>query len=174
MSYARVPGARSLGEGYFDSLITTDPSKNAFVNSLQQQAQATADQSKADAIAFANGKKTPSDSELANMAATRANQELGDATLAMQQIADPTAYVNQREQYWYNLYKHPNAGGGAVPKASTTGARGGAPAGQWKTMSTSDQQASLANARAAIKRNPGSRQAVLQRLQAAGAPTQGL
>ncbi len=130
--------------------------------------------SDADAIAFANGKKTPSDSELANMAAERANQELGDATLAMQQIADPTAYVNQREQYWYNLYKHPNAGGGAVPKASTTGARGGAPAGQWKTMSTSDQQASLANARAAIKRNPGSRQAVLQRLQAAGAPTQGL
>lgn len=54
MSYQNIYGARPPSlSGYFDSVTTTDPSKNAFVNSLQTQAEATADQSKKEAIAFA-------------------------------------------------------------------------------------------------------------------------
>ena len=124
----------------------------------------------ADALQFANGKKQLSDAEMMNMALTRANQELGDITLAGNPPPDPDAWVRSRTTYNYNLMKGTTT---AAPAAGQTPQAPGA-GGQWARMSKGDQDASLANARAAIKRNPGSRQAVIRKLQAAGAPTQGL
>lgn len=135
-----------------------------------------------DALAFAGGKKAPSDAEIHNMAATRANQELGDVTMAGQTIADPTAYVNQREEYWYNLLKSGagGAGAGAPGRQPQRGGSAAAPQKQapanWSDMNQQDRDLTMSRARAYINKNKGSPQArayVVRTLRSVGAPTAG-
>lgn len=64
----------------------------------------------------------------------------------------------------------------SAPDAGGSGGRGGAggAGGAGAQMSPQDTQASLANARAAIKKSPAHRAEILKRLTDAGIPTQGL
>lgn len=126
------------------------------------------------ALQYANGQKKLQPSEVMNMALTRANQQMGDAVLAGEVIPDPDKWQRDKAKENYQLLTGSPSGSGTPGSAAKPSAPASPPGGRGPShLSPQDIQASIANARAAIGRG-ANRAVVLQRLQAAGVPIQGL
>lgn len=126
------------------------------------------------ALQYANGQKKLQQSEVMNMALTRANQQMGDAVLAGEVIPDPNKWQHDKAKENYQLLTGSPSGSGTPGSAAKPSAPASPPGGRGPShLSPQDIQASIANAKAAIGRG-ANRAVVIQRLQAAGVPIQGL
>lgn len=121
-----------------------------------------------DAMQFANGKKTLPAERLRAIALEQANKELGDITLSGTMIPNPEDWVRRKAAENYAILSAPSPGASSRPAPAAASAPTSG-----RKLSQPEIQQSLSNAREALKRG-WPRAEVIQRLQAAGVPTQGL
>lgn len=157
------------GQANVGSQMRINPKPSVAMGTFNLKYQAAINQgyTKQQALEFANGKRSMGPAQIQIEALKIANQQLYDETNAGTPPANPDQWVRNRTA---QIVQELSTAG--APSTSAPAGNGGArPAAR---MSQADKQTSIANARAALKAHPDKRGVIIQRLKAAGIPTNGL